>query len=45
MQSQQYQHNTNDKANCDHLANERCMMFPNLHLDKRSHCVVNLGYW
>ena len=44
MEPYQYQQETNDGSNRDHLANERCVMFLDLHFDKRIQSAVNLGH-
>jgi predicted adenine nucleotide alpha hydrolase (AANH) superfamily ATPase len=44
MQPDQYQHNTNEDSNRDHLANERCVMFLDLRFDERIQSAVNLGH-
>jgi hypothetical protein len=44
MQSYPNQHNTNDKSNRNHLANERCMMFLDLRFHKRIQSAVNIGH-
>jgi hypothetical protein len=44
MQSHQYQHQSNDDSNRDHLANERYVMFLDLNFEKRIQSAVNLGH-
>jgi hypothetical protein len=45
MQSDQDQHNANDKSNRDHFAHERGVVFLDLRFDKRIQSAVNLGHW
>jgi hypothetical protein len=44
MQPDQYQQETNDGSNRDHLSNERCVMFLDIRFHKRIQSAVNLGH-